>query len=154
MRYERGAWASHFVCISFSLFFLLLCCILGRGQVLFGGKRCQVSIVICIKEQNENLIHVNRDDCWLITVYLFELFVFAFLDLLASTSLWLRPVRRRGVKRWTSHCFSGYHAEMFSLSSAREHSFDSVTMWLTNEHLPQHSVWSDIFPECLTNIYT
>lgn len=44
----------------FFFFFLLFHCILGRGQMLFGGKHCQDCTVSFIKGRNENSIHVDR----------------------------------------------------------------------------------------------
>lgn len=67
-------------------FFLLFHCILGRGQMLFGGKHCQDCTIVFVKEQNENSIHVDR--FVRISVDTFELLVqFTLLVLFAPCSL-------------------------------------------------------------------
>lgn len=51
-----------FALLSLSFFFLRFHCILGRGQMLFGGKHCQEFAVVFIKEQKENSIHVHGSE--------------------------------------------------------------------------------------------
>lgn len=62
-----------FLSLSFFFFFLPFHCILGRGQMLFGGKHCQDSTVVVIKEQTENSIDVDGFER--ISVDTFELLV-------------------------------------------------------------------------------
>lgn len=70
----------------FFFFFLLFHCILGRGQMLFGGKLCQDCTIVFVKEQNKNSIHVDRFE-W-ISVDTFGLLVcFTLLVLFAPCSL-------------------------------------------------------------------
>lgn len=151
MRYEWGAWASHFVCISFSLFFFFFysCSIafLVEVKCCSEANTAKSTLSFLIKEQNENLIHVDRFEQ--INVNTFELLVqFTLFTLFAPCSLWLRQVWYLGVKRWSSHCFSSHRAGKFAfMFSLRQ--FISFTYCVIDELTSLTFFWEMIFLHCV-----
>lgn len=118
MRYERGTRASHFVCIAFSLLFLPPVP-LHSWKRSNAVRRQTLPKLRCRFYQRAKGKFDPRARVWNV-VQAAAPFLFSALS--------LRMKRRRGTKRWSSHCFSDDRAASFSFMF-RLRRFISPTYW-------------------------